>query len=110
MAKKKGRRSANVARKREKRKRSQKSRQKQLAIEKQRRLRYEKSEEEHLHACIAQSRQLLHEPELEGVLFDPELTYIRVMELLSDQEVEDQTDTCRRSRRSERNPPARCIG
>ena len=88
MAKKKGRRSANVARKREKRKRSQKSRQKQLAIEKQRRLRYEKSEEEHLHACIAQSRQLLHEPELEGVLFDPELTYIRVMELLSDQEVE----------------------
>ena len=88
MAKKKGRRSANVARKREKRKRYQKSKQKQLAIEKQRRLRYEKSEEEHLHACIAQSRQLLHEPELEGVLFDPELTYIRVMELLSDHEVE----------------------
>ena len=88
MAKKKGRRSANVARKREKRKRYQKSRQKQLAIEKQRRLRYEKSEEEHLHACIAQSRQLLHEPELAGVLFDPELMYTRVMELLSDYEVE----------------------
>ena len=88
MAKKKGRRSANVARKREKRKRYQKSRQKQLAVEKQRRLRYEKSEEEHLHACIAQSRQLLHEPELEGVLFDPELMYTRVMELLSDYEVE----------------------
>ena len=90
MAKKKGRRSANVARKREKRKRYQKSRQKQLAVEKQRRLRYEKSEEEHLHACIAQSRQLLHEPELEGVLFDPELMYIRVMELLSDYEVGGQ--------------------
>ncbi len=88
MAKKKGRRSANVARKREKRKRYQKSRQKQLAVEKQRRLRYEKSEEEHLHACIAQSRQLLYEPELEGVLFDPELMYARVMELLSDYEVE----------------------
>ena len=88
MAKKKGRRSVNVARKREKRKRYQKSRQKQLAVEKQRRLRYEKSEEEHLHACIAQSRQLLHEPELEGVLFDPELMYTRVMELLSDYEVE----------------------
>ena len=85
--KKKGRRSANVARKREKRKRYQKSRQKQLAIEKQRRLRYEKSEEEHLHACIAQSRQLLHEPELAGVLFDPELMYTRVIELLSDYEV-----------------------
>lgn len=92
MAKKKGRRSANVARKREKRKRYQKSKQKQLAIEKQRRLRYEKSEEEHLHACIAQSQQLLHEPELEGVLFDPELMYTRVMELLSDYEV-DGRDT-----------------
>ncbi len=88
MAKKKGRRSANVARKREKRKRYQKSRQKQLAVEKQRRLRYEKSEEEHLHACIAQSRQLLHEPELAGILFDPERMYTRVMELLGDYEVE----------------------
>ena len=84
MAKKKGHRSANVARKREKRKRDQKSRQKQIAIEKQRRLRYEKSEEEHLHACISQSRKLLLEPELKGVLFDPELMYTRVMELLND--------------------------
>ena len=84
MAKKKGRRSANVARKREKRKRDQKSRQKQLALEKQRRLRYEKSEEEHLHACISESRKLLLEPEFEGVLFDPELMYMRVMDLLND--------------------------
>lgn len=89
MAKKKGRRSANVARKREKRKRNQKSRQKQLAIEKQRRLRHEKSEEEHLHACISQSQKLLDEPELEGVLFDPELMYTWVMELLNDCEVDD---------------------
>ena len=92
MAKKKGRRSANVARKREKRKRDQKSRQKQLAVEKQRRIRYEKSEEEHLHACISQSRQLLLEPELEGVLFDPELMYTWVMELLNDYEG-DRPDT-----------------
>ena len=88
MAKKKGRRSANVARKREKRKRDQKSRHKQIAVEKQRRLRYEKSEEEHLHACISQSQQLLDEPEFKGILFDPELMYIRVMELLNDYGVE----------------------
>ena len=82
MAKKKGRRSINVARKREKRNRDRKYRQKQLAIEKQRRLLYEKSEEEHLHACISQSRKLLEEPELEGVLFDFELMYARVTEVL----------------------------
>ena len=82
MAKKKGRRSVNVARKREKRNRDRKFRQKQLAIEKQRRLPYEKSEEEHLHACISQSRKLLDEPELEGVLFDSELMYAQVTEVL----------------------------
>ena len=92
MAKKKGRRSANVARKREKRKRDQKSRHKQIAIEKQRRLRYEKSEEEHLHACISQSRKLLLEPEFEGILFDPALMYTQVMELLNDYGV-DSPDT-----------------
>ena len=82
MAKKKGRRSVNVARKREKRNRDRKFRQKQLAIEKQRRLPYEKSEEEHLHACISQSRKLLDEPELEGVRFDFALMYTRVTEVL----------------------------
>ena len=92
MAKKNGRRSANVARKREKRKRGQKSRQKQIAVEKQRRLRYGQSEEEHLHACISQSRKLLHEPELEGILFDAELMYTRVMELLDTHKV-DGSDT-----------------
>lgn len=88
MAKKKGRRSINVARKREKRNRDRKFRQKQLAVEKQRRLLYEKSEEEHLHACISQSQQLLNEPELEGVLFDFELTYKWVTKSLSNHEVD----------------------
>ena len=91
MAKKKGRRSINVARKREKRNRDRKFRQKQLAVEKQRRLLYEKSEEEHLHACISQSRQLLDEPELEGVLFDFELMYKWVTKSLDSYEI-DRTD------------------
>ena len=91
MAKKKGRRSVNVARKREKRNRDRKFRQKQLAIEKQRRLPYEKSEEEHLHACISQSRKLLDEPELEGILFDAELMYARVTEVLDNYQA-DETD------------------
>jgi len=88
MAKKKGRRSVNVARKREKRNRDRKSRQKQVAIEKQRRLPYEKSEEEHLHACISQSRELLNEPELSSVHFDFELMYTWVMELLEHYEMD----------------------
>lgn len=88
MAKKKGRRTTNVARKREKRNRDRKSRQKQLALEKQRRLPHEKSEEEHLHACISQSRELLDEPEFEGVHFDPILMHKRVMEVLEHDETE----------------------
>ena len=91
MAKKKGRRAVNVARKREKRNRDRKFRQKQLAIEKQRRLPYEKSEEAHLHACISQSRKLLDEPELEGVHFDFELMYTRVTEVLDNYHA-DETD------------------
>ncbi|MCY3741453.1 MAG: hypothetical protein OXH00_10570 [Candidatus Poribacteria bacterium] len=89
MAKKKGRRTTNVARKREKRNRDRKSRQKQLALEKQRRLPYEKSEEEHLHACISQSRELLDEPEFEGIHFDPILMHKRVMEVLEQDELEN---------------------
>ena len=89
MAKKKGRRSLNVARKREKRNRDRKFRQKQLAIEKQRRLPYEKSEEEHLHACISQSRKLLDEPEFEGMLFDFELMYTRVTEVLANHQTDE---------------------
>ena len=90
MAKKKGRRTINVARKREKRNRDRKSRQKQLALEKQRKLVNEKSEEEYLHACIAASRKLLDEPEFEGILFDPELMQKRVMEVLSHIEAENE--------------------
>lgn len=88
MAKKKARRSANVARKREKRNRDRKSRQKQIAVEKQRRLPHEKSEKERLHACISQSRELLNEPELENVHFDFELMYTWVTELLEDYEMD----------------------
>ena len=89
MAKKKGRRTTNVARKREKRNRDRKFRQKQLALEKQRRLPHGKSEEEYLHTCISQSRELLGEPEFEGVHFDPTLMYKRVMEVL---EHDDETE------------------
>lgn len=89
MAKKKGRRSTNVARKREKRNRDRKSRQKQLAHEKQRRLLHSRSEEEHLHACIAASQKLLDEPELENVLFDSELTQKRVVEVLTEIDLDE---------------------
>ena len=89
MAKKKGRRSLNVARKREKRNRDRKFKQKRLAIEKQRRLPYEKSEEEHLHACISQSRKLLDEPEFEGILFDFGLMYTQVTEVLDNQQTDE---------------------
>lgn len=92
MAKKKGRRSINVARKREKRNRGRKSRQKQLAHEKQRRLLHSKSEEEHLRACIAASQKLLDEPELEDMLFDRELMQTRVMEVLSEMVLEEEAD------------------
>ncbi len=89
MAKKKGRRSTNVARKREKRNRDRKTRQKQIAYEKQRRLLHSKSEEEHLHACIAASQKLLDEPELEDLLFDPALTQKRVIEVLTEIEPDE---------------------
>ena len=89
MAKKKGRRSINVARKREKRNRDRKTRQKQIAHEKQRRLLHNKSEEEHLHACIAASQKLLDESELEALLFDPELTQKRVIEVLTEIEPDE---------------------
>ena len=92
MAKKKARRSANVARKREKRNRDRKSRQKQIAVEKQRRLPYEKSEKERLHACISQSRELLNEPELENVHFDFESMYTWVTELLEDYEMDSEEE------------------
>ena len=90
MAKKKGRRTTNVARKREKRNRDRKSRQKQIALEKQRKLLHEKSEEAYLHACISASRKLLDEPEFEGILFDTQLMQKRVMEVLDRVETESE--------------------
>ncbi len=87
MAKKKGR-SANVARKREKRNRDRKSRHKQLAIEKQRRLPYEKMDEERLFTYLIKSRDLLEEPELERLHFDLDLMYDEVVIFLKDEKVE----------------------
>ncbi len=69
MAKKKSR-SANIARKREKRNRDRKSKQKKIAVEKQRNSHYGKIDEERLHTCIVNSVDLLKEPEFERVHFD----------------------------------------
>ena len=82
MAKKKNR-SANIARKRAKRKQEQKSRRKYLAIQKQRRLHGEKSDEERLHEMILQSRLLVDEPELRALTFDTNLMKERVLEVLA---------------------------
>ena len=81
MAKKKNR-SANIARKRAKRKQEQKSRRKYLAIQKQRRLHGEKSDEERLHEMILRSRLLVDEPELRAITFDTNLMRERVLEVL----------------------------
>ncbi len=83
MAKKKSR-SANVARKREKRNRSRKSRCKQLAAEKQRKQSYGKIDEEGLRTCLIKSRDLLNEPEFEEVHFDIDLMYEELFTLLRD--------------------------
>ena len=87
MAKKKDR-SANVARKREKRNRDRKSRHKQLAVEKQRRLPYGKMDEERLHTYLLKSRDLLEEPELERLHFDLDLMYDEIVIFLKDKKVE----------------------
>jgi hypothetical protein len=81
MAKKKNR-SANIARKRAKRKQEQKSRRKYLAIQKQRRLHGEKSDEERLHEMIMQSRLLVNEPEFRAITFDTNLMRERVLEVI----------------------------
>lgn len=81
MAKKKSR-SANVARKREKRNRDRKSRSKQLAAEKQRKQSYGKMNEERLHNCLIKSRDLINEPEFEEVHFDIDLMYEELFTLL----------------------------
>ena len=85
MAKKKSR-SANVARKREKRNRDRKFKNKQLAVEKQRKVPYRMMDEERLHACLMKSRELLDEPEFEKVHFDIDLMYTELVELLGDKQ------------------------
>lgn len=85
MAKKKSR-SANVARKREKRNRDRKFKNKQLAVEKQRKVPYRKMDEERLHTCLMKSRELLDEPEFEKVHFDIDLMYTELVELLRDRQ------------------------
>lgn len=96
MAKKKNR-SANIARKRAKRKQEQKSRRKYLAIQKQRRLHGEKSDEERLHQMILQSRMLVDEPELRAITFDTNLMKERVSEVreLESPNVEDVVNSDR---------------
>lgn len=83
MAKKKSR-SANVARKREKRKRDRKTRHKQLAIEKQRKLPYGRMDEERLYTCLIQTPDLIEEPELESLHFDLDLMYTEMAKFLID--------------------------
>ena len=85
MAKKKSR-SANVARKREKRNRDRKFKNKQLAVEKQRKVPHRKMNEERLHTCFLKSRELLDEPEFEKVHFDIDLMYTELVELLKDRQ------------------------
>ena len=78
MAKKKSR-SANVARKREKRNRRQKSKQKQLASGKQKKVHYGKLDEEGLFNMLMSSRGFCEEPEFENIHFDLELTKIETV-------------------------------
>ena len=81
MAKKKSR-SANVARKREKRNRDRKSKQKKLAAEKQRKPTYGKMDDERLHALLLQTHDLLEEPEIKKLHFDLELMHDEMLKLL----------------------------
>ena len=73
MAKKRKNRHLNIARKRAKRQQNQKSKRKQLAIQKQRALQAAKSDEEQLQDKIVNSRLLLDEPEFENITFDQDL-------------------------------------
>ena len=80
MAKKKKNRRLNIARKRAKRQQNQKSKRKQLAIQKQRALQAAKSDEELLQDKIVNSKLLLDEPEFENLTFDPDLLRQKTME------------------------------
>ena len=80
MAKKRKNRHLNIARKRAKRQQNQKTKRKQLAIQKQRALQAAKSDEELLQDKIVNSRLLLDEPEFENITFDQDLLRQKTME------------------------------
>ncbi len=80
MAKKRKNRHLNIARKRAKRQQNQKSKRKQLAIQKQRALQATKSDEELLQDKIVSSRLLLDEPEFENITFDQDLLRQKTVE------------------------------
>ena len=80
MAKKRKNRHLNIARKRAKRQQNQKSKRKQLAIQKQRALQAAKSDEELLQDKIVKSRLLLDEPEFENITFDQDLLRQKAVE------------------------------
>ncbi len=98
MAKKKSR-SANVARKREKRNRRQKSKQKQIASGKQKKVNYGKLDEEGLFNMLMSSREFCKEPEFENIHFDLELTKIETISFFEEaanhvgMEDEDEDET-----------------
>ncbi len=108
MAKKK-KRSANVARKREKRNRNQKSKHKQLALEKQRKLQFNKLDEEGIFELLMNSRSLVLEPELENVHFDFDKTitqlsnYIQLLDINAELNSEDEEDEKTPENSGERN-------
>ena len=80
MAKKRKNRHLNIARKRAKRQQNQKTKRKQLAIQKQRALQAAKSDEELLQDKIVNSTLLLDEPEFENITFDQDLLRWKTMQ------------------------------
>lgn len=96
MSKKKNR-SLNVARKRTKRNRNQKSRRKQMAVKKQRWSQNEKSGQERFQEKIWQTPLLLDEPELASITFDPDLMRQGMLDLLESgidsEDDEDEVDS-----------------
>ena len=81
MARKKNRH-LNIAHKRAKRKQDGKSRQRQIALRKQRILQSAKSDEEQLQDRIMNSGLLVNEPEFENISFDTNLLRQNIRELL----------------------------
>lgn len=82
MARKKNRH-LNIAHKRAKRKQDGKSRQRQIALRKQRMLQNEKSDEEQLQDRIMKSGLLVNEPEFANINFDTDLLRQNIQELLA---------------------------